>query len=75
MSWFTFYINLQLLKALDSSECTKHPYMSPGLAPDEMLIGLPPVHIIVSTHTLYSCSAVLPFSISLFHHAKCVYST
>ena len=26
--------------------------MSPVLAPDSMLIGLPPVHIIVSTHPL-----------------------
>ena len=38
---------VQLLKALASPEGNKNPYMSPNLAPDDMLRGLPPVHIIV----------------------------
>jgi hypothetical protein len=36
----------ELVKTLGSLEGNKNPYMSPGLAPDDMLRGLPPVHII-----------------------------
>ena len=41
----------QLVEALGSLEANRNPFMSPGLAPDDMLRGLPPVHIIVSLST------------------------
>lgn len=36
-----------VLKSFEDPEVTKDPYMSPALAPDEMLIGLPVVHLVV----------------------------
>lgn len=32
---------------VDSSPIFRNPYMSPLLAPDDMLKGLPPIHIVV----------------------------
>ena len=39
----------EILKNFKDGDATKDPFMSPLLAPDEMLSGLPPVHIVVST--------------------------
>ena len=39
---------LEVLKTYQEPEMTKDPYMSPLLAPDDMLTGLPTTHIIVS---------------------------
>ena len=39
---------LEVLKTYQEPEVTKDPYMSPLLAPDDMLTGLPTTHIIVS---------------------------
>lgn len=36
------------MKGYRIGDVTKDPYMSPLLASDEMLSGLPPVHIVVS---------------------------
>ena len=36
------------MKSYDDGDATKDPFMSPMLAPDELLSGLPPIHIIVS---------------------------
>ena len=38
----------EMMKTFQDGDTTKDPYMSPLLATDEMLSGLPPVHIIVS---------------------------
>ena len=38
----------EILDTFNDPETTKDPFMSPGLAPDEFLKGLPPIHIIVS---------------------------
>lgn len=37
----------EVLKSYRTGDITKDPYMSPLLATDEMLSGLPPVHIVV----------------------------
>lgn len=37
------------MKNFKDGDATKDPFMSPLLAPDEMLSGLPPVHIVVSS--------------------------
>lgn len=38
----------ELLDSYKDSETTMNPYVSPSLAPDDFLIGLPPIDIIVS---------------------------
>ena len=38
----------EMIKGFQDSDVTKDPFMSPLLAPDEMLSGLPPIHIVVS---------------------------
>ena len=40
------------LAMITTSNCpiVKNPFVSPLLAPDDLLRGLPPVHIVVSTH-------------------------
>lgn len=38
----------EVMRIYVDPECTKDPFMSPGLAPSDMLKGLPPVHIVVS---------------------------
>lgn len=40
----------EVMKSYQDGDATKDPYMSPLLAPDELLSGLPPVHIVVSTY-------------------------
>lgn len=40
------------MKSYRSVETTKDPFMSPLLASDDMLSGLPPVHIVVSAQDL-----------------------
>ena len=40
----------EMMKAFQDGDVTKDPFMSPALATDEMLSGLPPVHIIVIEH-------------------------
>ena len=42
----------EMIKGFQDGDVTKDPYMSPLLAPDEMLSGLPPIHIIVSVDRL-----------------------
>ena len=37
----------EILKSFEDPEVTKDPLMSPALAPDKMLIGLPIVHLVV----------------------------
>ena len=37
----------EILKSFEDPEVTKDPLMSPALAPDEMLIGLPIIHLVV----------------------------
>ncbi len=36
------------MKGYRDKDSTKDPFMSPIFAPDELLSGLPPIHIIVS---------------------------
>ena len=37
----------EILKSFEDPEVAKDPFMSPALAPNEMLKGLPPVHLVV----------------------------
>ena len=39
----------ELVKSYDDPEIVNDPFMSPLLAPAELLKGLPPIHLIVST--------------------------
>lgn len=39
---------LEVIKTYQEAEVTKDPFMSPLLAPDDLLIDLPTAHIIVS---------------------------
>jgi hormone-sensitive lipase len=55
----------ELLKALGSPESNKNPYMSPILAPEHMLIGLPPVHIIAT-----SLDPLLDDSVAMAHRLQ-----
>lgn len=41
---------LEVMKTYQDPEVTKDPYMSPLLAPADLLTGLPTVHIIVSSY-------------------------
>ena len=38
----------EVMKTYHEPEVTKDPFMSPILAPDDLLVGLPTAHIIVS---------------------------
>ena len=38
----------EVMKGLDGGVCAEDPFMSPLLASNELLAGLPPVHIVVS---------------------------
>ena len=37
----------EVMKSLEGGGCTDDPFMSPLFASDELLAGLPPVHIVV----------------------------
>lgn len=38
----------EVMKSFEDDPCTHDPFMSPSLASDELLAGLPPIHIVVS---------------------------
>ena len=40
----------ELVKSYDDPEIVNDPFMSPLLAPAELLKGLPPIHLIVSLY-------------------------
>ena len=46
----------ELLDSYKDSDVTKDPFMSPALASDELLQGLPPVDVIVCDYTIITCT-------------------
>ena len=42
----------EILKSFMDDEKTRDPYMSPSLAPEELLVGMPPIHLIVRTYMM-----------------------
>ena len=46
----------EVVKTYQDPEVTKDPFMSPLLASDDLLNGLPTVHIIVSSYKYIVCS-------------------
>lgn len=59
---------------VDSSPIFRNPYMSPLLAPDHMLKGLPPIHIVVRDTVARFCDFPPSFTIIVKLYANKIFN-